>query len=226
MTDTEEQTEKRAIITRLSTAIYKMSDERLLALLKLMEHKGIKKGEKPPPIFSSISKNTSSPKDRQLVIARLFVLINQMGKDELLDHLKEFYSGHKWMREYSRIPCNINVDFVAKDRIFNSYIRTISANGVFIESSDSFSEGQEILLCFTLSHEQVPFKIPSKIVRLMSDGIEVNFEEITPYQKRSIESLTGSKMEIKRMAEEQDNIDSKTLIDRLEMEKQGLLELE
>jgi Tfp pilus assembly protein PilZ len=196
-----------------------MSDKRLVALLELFEGKGIKKEDKKlPPISPSISKNESLQKNRQLVTARLFVLINQIDEEELLNLLKEFFKGKKWVREYSRMPCYINVDFVVKDRVFNSYIRGISAGGVFIETSDSFSVGEEILLTFTLSSENVPFKVPSRIVRIAPTGIGVEFEEITQYQRECIESFTGSRMEIKKVEERTGEIDLKKVLDKLEME--------
>jgi hypothetical protein len=133
---------------------------------------------------------------RQMIIARLFVLINQMNKDVLLDKLRTINKPEfQWVREFPRLSCYLMVDFAAGGKAFRSCIRDISANGVFIETGDSFETGQDIALCFTLteSEESLPFKVQGKVTRLYPDGIGVRYENMTAYQRDILNTLINKK---------------------------------
>jgi Tfp pilus assembly protein PilZ len=129
---------------------------------------------------------------RQMVIARIFILINQLDKDTLLQRLRPFqHPDFKWVREYPRLSCYILVDFASGDKAYRSCIRDISASGVFIESTDTFKVGQEIALCFTISDsdERLPFKTKGKVTRIYPDGIGVQYQDISHYQRDILDAL-------------------------------------
>lgn len=83
------------------------------------------------------------------------------------------------------------VDFASGDKAYRSCIRDISASGVFIESTDKFKVGQAIALCFTISEsdEMLPFKTKGKVTRLYPDGIGVQYENISRYQRDILDAL-------------------------------------
>jgi Tfp pilus assembly protein PilZ len=188
MAQTVDQIEKHTIIARLSVSIYKMDDINLQKILKLLENDtNIEEGLHP------LMEKTSDPViQRQMIIARLFVLINQLDKDALLQRLRPFqHPDFRWIREYPRLSCYLMVDFAAEGRAYRSCIRDISASGVFIETTDSFEPGQELSLCFSLSEseEMLPFKIHGQVTRIYSDGIGVRYEDVTNYQRDIISAL-------------------------------------
>lgn len=188
MAQTVEQIEKHTIVSRLSVSIYKMDDESLLKILKLLENNSGSYGNMPP-----VPEKSGDPVlQRQMIIARLFVLINQLDKDALLHRLRPFqHPDFRWIREYPRLSCYLVVDFASGGKAYRSCIRDISASGVFIETTDAFHPGQELALCFTLteSNEMLPFKINGQVTRVYSDGIGVRYENVTDYQRAIISAL-------------------------------------
>jgi Tfp pilus assembly protein PilZ len=194
MTQSVAQIEKHTIVTRLSVSIYKMETDQLVKILNLLENDFTTNGYEDSDGSQGLKSNTlneTHPK-RQMIIARLFVLINQLDKDTLLQRLRPFqHPNFRWIREYPRLACYLMVDFASDGRAYRSTIRDISAGGVFIETIDAFQQGQAISLCFTLSedHEMLPFKIDGKVTRIFHDGIGVQYENVTDYQRDIISAL-------------------------------------
>ena len=177
-----EQVEKQTIFARLSVSIYKMTDDQLAIFLEsLGEDADVAAIDLPQP-----KADGNANMKRQMIIARIFVLINQMDKDTLLGKLQTInHPDFRWTREYPRLSCYLVVDFAAGDKVYRSCIRDISANGLFIETSNSFEDGQELALCFTMeeSDETLPFKVKGRVTRIYPDGIGVEYENMTHYQR-------------------------------------------
>jgi Tfp pilus assembly protein PilZ len=187
-----DQLEKHTILARLSVSIYQMTGNQLEALHSLLEEDSAEGAQQ----LSAVAAGTDPAMRRQMIIARLFVLINQMDKDTLLGRLKTInHPNFQWVREYPRLSCYLMVDFAAGGKAYRSCIRDISANGVFIETGDSFEVGQDIALCFTLteSEESLPFKVQGKVMRLYPDGIGVRYENMTAYQRNILNTLIEKK---------------------------------
>lgn len=191
MTQTVDQIEKHTIVARLSVSIYKMETDQLAKILDLLENDdNSERYDDVSQLLMSESNDPNTP--RQMIIARLFVLINQLDKDTLLQRLRPYqHPDFRWIREYPRLTCYLMVDYVCGGKVYHSCIRDISAGGVFIETTDSFEQGQDILLCFTLSESQemLPFKIKGKVARTYHDGIGVQYENVTDYQRDIISAL-------------------------------------
>lgn len=196
MTYTADQIEKHTIVARLSVSIYRMDDAHLLTILNLLENNaeaGLT-GETLNAIATS--QNNDPNIRRQMMIARIFILIKQLDRDTLLLRLRPFnHPDFRWVREYPRLACYLQVDFAAGGKAYRSCIRDISASGVFIETGDSFKPGQEIALCFTLSEsdEMLPFKLKGTVTRLYPDGIGVRYVNMSHYQRDIINALIEKK---------------------------------
>ena len=63
------------------------------------------------------------------------------------------------MRGHLRKPCLIRVNYTILEQTYEGYILDISTVGVFIETSESFSVGQEMTLAFSLPNHQQMFKL-------------------------------------------------------------------
>ena len=114
MSDSSWQAEKKKIITRLSIAIYKMTDEQLISLLHFFKDFEIKEKEKlidlPPFRFEG----AAGGQDRQMLIARFFLLINQLSESELLKFMNRYEQKQfAMLREYPRVSCNFALDLAA-----------------------------------------------------------------------------------------------------------------
>ena len=165
-----------------------MDDSSLVNILNLLE----KGPDAENGVHPLLEKSDDPVIQRQMIIARLFVLINQFDKDTLLHRLRPFqHPDFRWIREYPRLSCYLMVDFASGGKAYRSCIRDISASGVFIETTDTFQPGQELALCFTLteSDEMLPFKINGQVTRIYSDGIGVRYEDVTDYQRAIIGAL-------------------------------------
>ncbi len=69
------------------------------------------------------------------------------------------------------------------------FIQNLSLEGVFIESTETFTIGEEIMLTFTAEDTNDPFMITGTVVSREPQGIDVKFEKLTPEQEEKIKSL-------------------------------------
>jgi Tfp pilus assembly protein PilZ len=189
-----DQIEKHTIVARLSLSLYKMEDSHLQSILNLLENRPEGANGSQESNDSHVLKSKDPNIHRQMMIARIFILIKQLDKDTLLLRLRPFqHPDFRWVREFPRLSCYLQVDFAAGGKAYRSCIRDISASGVFIETGDAFKVGQEIALCFTLSesNEMLPFKLQGRVMRIYPDGIGVRYLNMSQYQRDIIQTLIG-----------------------------------
>ncbi len=140
------------------------------------------------------------------IIPRMFELINDLTEDQQLDLLKQLLkdniTNHLFKlvvsipedqqetflkqlevmvqqqgdREHQRKACFITVDYAVEGRVYTNYIQDISPTGVFIETSESFSVGQETLMTFSFPEREDSFKMTGEISRTTAEGIGVKFK--------------------------------------------------
>jgi Tfp pilus assembly protein PilZ len=152
-------------------------------------------------------------------IPRLFELINDLTEEEQLDLLKQLLKDDikthlfklvvsmtedkqktlvkqleetiqkRGERKYARKSCLINVDYAVGGRAFSNYIQDISTTGVFIETSESFTEGQTLLITFSFPDMEDALKIDGEITRITSEGIGVRFDYQSQIQRDVVEQL-------------------------------------
>ncbi|MFQ5485624.1 MAG: PilZ domain-containing protein [Desulfobacterales bacterium] len=139
-----------------------------------------------------IAYNKSSNKND--VIDRLVELISGMPRDEqivLLDKLENYQvdKSQYRTRKHERSHLVISVDYEALNEALRDYIRDISPSGVFMESKESFTIGEEIVLSINFSDSGNPFKIPAEVIRTTSDGVGLKFKFKSQVQEEIITSL-------------------------------------
>jgi len=129
--------------------------------------------------MADLRKQSNRP-NISVITTRLVDLILKMSvkdRQTLLNELEEKYK--KGNREFSRKDYKNEVDFVLNERIFRGFIQNLSASGMFIETSESFSEGQRIILTFELPEPGEHIKVSGKIVRLIPGvGFGVKFNKV------------------------------------------------
>ena len=187
-----DQIEKHTIVMRLAVSIYKMNEAELIMLLDILSNEEDEPAAENDAILKSCSGLDEKVVRRQIIIAKIFVLIQKMDKNALLYRLAQLKDpAYQWVREYPRLSCLMLIDFSARGKAYRSCIRDISAKGMFIETSEIFEPGQELALCFTLSeaNESMPFKVKGKVTRIYSGGIGVQYEKITHYQREILNTL-------------------------------------
>ena len=154
-------------------------------------------------LAEKLAKETAEETEKQLMreinVNRLIEIINNMSDSDvlrLLEFAEEMLGKKK--RVYERIPCLITADYVHKTRAYQTYIQDISHGGVFIETNENFSEGDEIRLTLSLAHFFKPFKINGEIVRCGEKGIGVRFKKESQVQEELIKGLVAKVNEFKK----------------------------
>ena len=126
------------------------------------------------------SKKQPNKLNISVITSRLVDLILKMSvkdRQTLLNELEEKHQ--KGNRDFSRKDYKKEVDFVLNERIFRGLIQNLSASGMFIETSESFSEGQRITLTFELPEPREHIKVFGKIARLIPNvGFGVKFNKV------------------------------------------------
>lgn len=193
MTDATEQVEKQIIVMRLAVSIYSMSDHQLPSLLEALEQPVAEDVQEPSAsrrVDYSAYKNDMMR--RQMMIARIFVLIQKLDFKELLARLRSLSDPEmQWVRKYPRIPCYLDVDFATKGKAYRSCIRDISANGIFIETAEKFVAGQMVDVCFSIHevNESLAFKIKGRVMRVSNDGIGIQYQQMTNSRREILTTL-------------------------------------
>lgn len=190
MHDPTWQVEKKKILARLSIAIYKMTDEQLISLLHLvkeMEPNGKGSFPKMPKFHED---GIACARDRHLLIARFFLVINQLNEAGLLGFMNRYEEKRFTMlREFPRVSCNIALDLAVDGRAINCFARDISAGGMFVESCEPLAMGQPVSICFSVADDRLALKLKGRVVRLEHGGGGIQYETLTRYQLEIMKDL-------------------------------------
>lgn len=190
MQDLNRQAEKKKLLTRLSIAIYKMTDQQLISLLHLFKDLDLKEKEKLLEIPKLHPDGVVGARERQLLIARFFLLINQLNEADLLRFMNRYEQKRfAMLREFPRVPCNITLDLAADSRAINCSAVDISAGGMYVESCEPFSMGQSVSICFSLATEHLVLKLKGRVIRLEQGGVGIKYESMTSYQLEIMKNL-------------------------------------
>ena len=113
----------------------------------------------------------------------------------LMKHLEEMVSesDNGDNRKTTRKDCLINVNMRVQGPRYNSYILDINQHGAFIETNETFTLGQEIVLNFALPHYQKPFKLRGKISWGSPRGFGVKFDQVPVQQGEILKSFVEQK---------------------------------
>jgi len=101
---------------------------------------------------------------REKIISRVNALMAEMQDKqliELLSQANEIFS--KKERKHPRFPCLIPTDYVTRQHAYQDYITNISLGGLFIETDQSFEEGEGISLTLSLSPHVKPSRLPGPL---------------------------------------------------------------
>jgi len=93
-------------------------------------------------------------------------------------------------RQHPRKACLINVDVSHPAPIYNSYILDINPHGAYIESNESHSVGQEVVLMFSSPDTGQPIKVTGKIIWIDKQGAGVKFKNLNLEQLGLIKSFS------------------------------------
>ena len=119
---------------------------------------------------------------RNEVRAFIFEIIDDMSDTEMLRLLKDL---EKWQksknekRKHPRKSTLIDITYSSDQRrIFEDFVRNISAGGLFIETNLLSELGQKLTMTFSHPSSGDPIKVLGKVIRVDSEGIGVKFNKL------------------------------------------------
>ena len=119
---------------------------------------------------------------RNEVRAFIFEIIDDMSETEMRQLLKDLEGWQKSKnekRKYPRRSTSMEITFSSDQRrIFEDFVRNISAGGLFIETNLVTELGQKLTMTFSRPGSGDPVKILGKIIRVDSGGIGVKFNKL------------------------------------------------
>jgi len=107
---------------------------------------------------------------------QLISLVMELSEEQqeiLLEELESKLSREK--RRHTRKPLISVVDFASQGRAYREFVLNISESGVCIQTSGSFSVGQDLVLTFLVPESQKHVKITGRIVMVTDTEIGVQF---------------------------------------------------
>jgi len=178
MSAPEIEVDKYSLLPRLFKLVNSLSSEQQLDLLKQLL-----KGD----IRRYLQKIIVDMTDTQQL--KLLEKLEKIPAEEMPVKTVSLDEEETSMRGHLRKPCLIRVNYTILEQAYEGYILDISTVGVFIETSESFSVGQEMNLAFSLPNYQQLFKLVGMIVWVGHQGIGVKFQNLSPYQEEMIKSF-------------------------------------
>lgn len=178
MNEDGQNPEMYAIIPRMFRLINELTEDQQLALLRQLL-----KGHLKQYLFKTIIDLTDV--QQQNVLSQL----ENLPPEETAVKTVSLEDGEPSMRGHLRKRCLINVTYASGGRQYRDYILDISNIGVFIETKNAFTEGQELVLTFKLPNYQQPLKLDAVVVRIGLNGVGVQFKDLSPYQDEIIRSF-------------------------------------
>jgi Tfp pilus assembly protein PilZ len=119
---------------------------------------------------------------RNEIRAFIFEIINEMSDTEMRQLLKDLEKWQKSKNEKRKFPRRstlLDITYSSDERrIFEDFIRNISASGLFIETNLISELGQKITMTFSHPNSGDPIKVLGKIVRVDAVGIGVKFNKL------------------------------------------------
>ena len=178
MRESETKLEMYSVIPKLFRLINELSEDQHVTILKQ-----ISRGNLKNHIFKAIIDMTDV---QQMNLLKQLESRAVNGNDIRTVSLDEDEEAS--MRGHRRKRCLLNVTYSAEGKDYKDYILDISSVGVFIETEETFTVGQHIVLNFTLPNYQQPLKLDSSVAWIGHRGIGVKFKHLSPYQEEIIHS--------------------------------------
>lgn len=126
--------------------------------------------------------NIDNELGRNEVRAFIFEIIDDMSEAEMRQLLKDLENWQKSKnekRKYPRRSTLIDITYSSDQRrIFEDFVRNISADGLFIETNLLSELGQKLTMTFSHPGSGDPIKVLGKVIRVDSGGIGVKFNKL------------------------------------------------
>ncbi len=89
-------------------------------------------------------------------------------------------------RGYARQACQISIDFYTSHHAFRENVRDISMGGVFVETCETFKEGDCLMLAIPYGELRTSLEFKGRVVRVEDKGVGIEFDDLTEFQRQII----------------------------------------
>ena len=120
--------------------------------------------------------NSISPEKLSIsaVTARIIEIVLALPVDERRTLLKYLEAKHiAGRRKFPRKTYFMEVNFATPDRASSGFIQNISSDGLFVETKEPHTVGQNLTLSFRLPNSKDHIRVNGEIVRVSPQGIGV-----------------------------------------------------
>ena len=124
---------------------------------------------------------------------RLFEQLEEDSLEDIPVKTLDLNGDDSPMRKRPRKACFLGVRFSVDGRPYRSTIIDISAVGVFIETTNTFKVGKDIVLEFVLPNQPKPLKVGGKIVWSGFQGIGVKFINLRRPQEDAVRTFVENR---------------------------------
>ncbi|MBI9085141.1 MAG: PilZ domain-containing protein [Desulfobacterales bacterium] len=143
---------------------------------------------------------TDSPLPRpryNVALSRLMRRIIELSEEEqekLLRHIEEMVARQNDPPErgHQRKNCLITVDYAVNGRAYRSFVPDISSGGMFIETREKMTVGQEMMFAFTISKSSSPVKCRGEVAWASPDGIGVRFLDLPKLEENILRATISA----------------------------------
>ena len=178
MRGSDSNKEMYTIIPRLFRLVNELSDEQQMTLLRQLI-----RGDTKKHLFKAIIDMSDAQQLELLQRIEKIPSIEIPVKTVSLDDAESSMRGHRRKR------CLLNVTYTVQGKEYRDYILDISSLGLFIETEESFTVGQDMALSFKLPNYQQPLKLEAIVAWIGHRGIGVSLKNLSSYQEEIIQSF-------------------------------------
>jgi hypothetical protein len=141
-----------------------------------------------------ITVDYETPDKKRTIPESLMSLLLESGR--LKDEQKPKYDEK---RRYKRFRCSLPVEFVHNEWSYKAIINNISLSGIFIQTENPFSLGDELDIAFHSQTLEKGCRIPGVVVRRATNGIGIELQQMNINQmailRTIINEVAGSQPE-------------------------------
>jgi len=113
--------------------------------------------------------------------------LNPDQQREIIEILNTWQVGKQ--REYQRLKTRAQIDVVIGNRVIQTDTNDISASGLFINTTGKFDANKTVRIVFSVPGVDKSFKLQGTIVRVEGSGVAIQFEHITPYFRKILDTI-------------------------------------
>ena len=178
MIASNEQLSKNNLISRLFKIVNGLSEDQQLILLKQLLKNNITNH-----LFKLII--DMSDYQRHILLEEL----EKLPADEMSVRTVSLDENEVSMRGHTRKACLLSADFSFQKNSFKGHILDISLVGVFIETNELLSVGDEIKVVFSLPNHSKPLTFTCIVAWVGQNGMGVRFKKLTKHHEKIIISF-------------------------------------